>query len=133
MHRKLELELNAFQNRLHFEANYYNKTTKDLLTYVSRSTLGLPDELINGGSIKNWGEEFSGSWNQNITKDLAFTLSGNITFQKNKVLSLSKDLPTGFLSRAFQNNGSAESRTIPGYPIGSFYGYVQEGIYQDAS
>ncbi len=131
--QEVGLELNAFQNRLHFEANYYNKTTKDLLTYVSRSTLGLPDELINGGSIKNSGEEFSGSWNQNITKDLAFTLSGNITFQKNKVLSLSKDLPTGFLSRAFQNNGSAESRTIPGYPIGSFYGYVQEGIYQDAA
>jgi hypothetical protein len=34
------------------------------------------------------------------------------------------------LIRASQNNGSAESRTQPGLPIGSFYGYVVEGIYQ---
>jgi hypothetical protein len=28
------------------------------------------------------------------------------------------------------NNGSAESRTQPGLPIGSFYGFVVEGLYQ---
>ncbi|MDQ6761395.1 MAG: SusC/RagA family TonB-linked outer membrane protein, partial [Bacteroidota bacterium] len=127
---EIGLELNAFQNRLHFEANYYNKKTNDLLTYVSRGTIGLPDELINGGSIRNSGEEFSGTWNQNINKDFSVNIGGNITFLKNKVLTLSSDLPAGFLSRGFQNNGSAESRTLPGYPIGSFFGYVVEGIYQ---
>jgi TonB-linked SusC/RagA family outer membrane protein len=124
------VELNAFKNRLHFEGNYFNRTTKNLLTYVSRSTVGLKDELINGGSLKNWGAEFTASWTQSITQDLTLDVSGNITFLKNKVLTLSEDLPNGFLSRGFQNNGSAESRTMPGYPIGSFYGYVVEGIYQ---
>lgn len=124
------VELNAFKNRLHFEFNYFNKKTNDLMTYVSRGELGLPDELINGGSIRNWGEEFSANWNQTFSKDFTVTVGGNITFLKNKVLSLSKDLPTGVLIRGFQNNGSAESRTLPGYPIGSFYGYVVEGIYQ---
>ncbi|MGZ3837389.1 MAG: SusC/RagA family TonB-linked outer membrane protein [Flavisolibacter sp.] len=128
--KELGVELNAFQNRLHFEANYFTKTTHDLMTYVDRSALGLKPELTNGGSIKNWGEEFSGSWNQNVSKDFTITIGGNITFLKNKVLTLSPDLPNGFLTRAFQNNGSAESRTIPGFPIGSFYGYVVEGIYQ---
>ncbi len=123
-------ELNAFDNRLHFEANYYNRTTRDLLTYISRPTTGLKDELINGGKLRNWGEEFTASWNQNLTKDLILNVSGNITFQKNKVISLSADLPNGFLSRSTQNNGSAESRTLPGAPIGSFYGYVVEGLYQ---
>lgn len=124
------VELNAFRNRLHFEANYYNKTTNNLLTYVSRGTIGLKDELINGGSLRNWGEEFTASWVQHFTKDLTLNIGGNITFLKNKVISLSPDLPTGFLSRAFQNNGSAESRTQPGLPIGSFYGYIVDGIYQ---
>ena len=64
------MELNAFQNRLHFEANYFDKTTNDLMTYVDSSQLGLKDQLENGGSIKNWGEEFSASWNQNFNKDL---------------------------------------------------------------
>ncbi len=128
--QEIGVELMAFQNRLHFEANYYNKTTKNLLTYVSRREIGLDDELINGGSIRNRGEEFSATWNQNLTKELTLNIGGNISFIKNKVLSLAADLPTGFLARRFQNNGSAESRTTPGYPIGSFFGYVVEGIYQ---
>ncbi|MEO7962043.1 MAG: hypothetical protein ABIR19_10880, partial [Ginsengibacter sp.] len=128
--QEVGIELNAFQSRLHFEANYYSKTTKNLLTYVSRSEIGLEDELINGGSIRNRGEEFTASWNQDISSDFTLNIGGNISFLQNKVLSLSADLPTGILSRRFQNNGSAESRTMPGFPIGSFYGYVVDGIYQ---
>jgi TonB-linked SusC/RagA family outer membrane protein len=124
------IELNAFDNRLHFEGTYYNKKTKDLMTYVDRSAIGLKNELINGGSIRNWGEEFLASWNQSFSRDFSINISGNITFLKNKVLSLAKDLPSGWLDRAFQNNGSADSRTQPGHPIGSFYGYVQTGIFQ---
>jgi TonB-linked SusC/RagA family outer membrane protein len=123
-------ELNAFQNRLHLEANYFNRTTKNLMTFVDRFALGLKNKLVNGGSLRNWGQEIAASWNQNFNSDLSINLSGNITFLKNKVLSLAEDIPTGILSRTSQNNGSAESRTQPGYPIGSFYGYIVEGIYQ---
>ena len=128
--QEVGVELSAFQNRLHFEANYFNKTTHDLLIYISNPTIGVKDKLINGGSIRNWGEEFSGSWNQNFSKDLSLNIAGNITFLKNEVLSLNPDLPNGKLSRNFENNGEAESRTEPGKPIGYFYGYVEEGIYQ---
>ncbi len=128
--QEIGIEANALNNRLHFEFNYYNKTTNNLMTYVNRSTLGLSDELINGGSIRNWGEELAGTWNQNIDKDLSLSIGGNITFLNNVVKSLAKDLPTGYLSRGFQNNGSAESRTQVGHPIGSFFGYVLDGLYQ---
>ena len=127
---EIGVELNAFQNRLHFEANYYNKTTNDLMTYVDRFALGLKNKLVNGGSLRNWGEEISATWNQNITSDLKLDITGNITFMDNEVLSLAEDIPTGVLSRGSQNNNSAESRTQPGMPIGSFYGYIAEGIYQ---
>jgi TonB-linked SusC/RagA family outer membrane protein len=128
--QEVGLELNAFENRLHFEGTYFNKTTKNLMTYVDRSPLGKPDELINGGSIRNWGEELTASWNQNISKDFSITVGGNITFIKNKVLSLSKDLPTGVLDVFSQNNGEAISETKPGYPIGYFKGYISEGVFQ---
>jgi TonB-linked SusC/RagA family outer membrane protein len=124
------IEVNAFNNRLHFEATYFNKTTKDLMTFVDRSTQGLKNILENGGSIRNWGQEFSATWNQNLRKDLSINVSGNITFLKNEVVSLNENLPTGFLSRRSQNNGSAESRTMVGSPIASFYGFVVEGVYQ---
>ena len=128
--QEVGVELNAFQNRLHFEANYFNKTTKNLMTFVDRSVLGLPSKLENGGSLKNWGEEFSAAWNQNVTKDFSINVSGNITFLKNKVLSLSKDLPSGTLDVYSQNNGEAISETKPGLPIGYFKGYVSEGVFQ---
>ena len=128
--QEVGIELTAFQNRLHFEGNYFNKKTKDLMTYVDRSSVGQPNELINGGSIKNWGEEFSATWNQNINKDFTISVGGNITFLKNKVLSLSPDIPTGVLQVTRENNGEAISRTEPGHPIGSFYGYVVTGVFQ---
>ena len=124
------IELNAFDNHLHFEANYYNRKTKDLMTFADLTPLGLLSQLENGGEIRNWGEEFSASWNQKINKDLSVNIGGNITFMKNNVLSVAADLPAGKIIRGFQNNGSAEARTQPGSPIGSFYGYVVEGIYQ---
>ncbi|HEV7333761.1 MAG TPA: TonB-dependent receptor [Flavisolibacter sp.] len=128
--QEIGVELTAFSNRLRFEFNYFNKTTRDLMTYVSRGSLGLKDKLINGGKIRNWGQEVSASWNQSLSRDFNFNVSGNITFLKNEVLELSEELPAGVLIRGFQNNGSAEARTLPGYPIGSFFGYVVEGIYQ---
>ncbi|MEJ7587873.1 MAG: TonB-dependent receptor [Ferruginibacter sp.] len=128
--REVGIELNAFNNRLHFEANYFVRTTNNLMTFIDRSSIGLKNKLVNGGSLRNKGQEFSATWSQNITKDLSLNIGGNITFLQNKVLSLSAELPTGILSRRSQNNGAAESRTTPGQPIGYFYGYVVEGIYQ---
>lgn len=124
------VEITAFQRRLNFEANYFVRTTRDLMTYVSRGSQGLRDMLINGGSIRNNGLEISADWTQDFGEDLQLNIGGNITFLKNKVLSLSSELPTGFLSRRFNNNGSAEARTTAGYPIASFWGYVVEGLYQ---
>ena len=128
--KEIGIELNAFQNRLHFEFNYFNRTTDNLMTYVRRSSLGIPDELINGGSIRNWGTEWTADWTQNFANGLTINVGGNITFLENEVLSLNEKLPTGILSRGFMNNGSAESRTMAGYPIGVFYGYIVEGVYQ---
>jgi len=128
--REAGVEFNAFQNKLNFEANYFIRTTRDLMTFVNRSSQGLKNILVNGGSIRNAGVEIAAGWNQDLTNDLTLNVSGNITFLKNKVLNLTSELPTGFLSRRFNNNGSAEARTTAGYPIASFWGYVVEGLYQ---
>lgn len=117
-------------NSLNFEINYFSKTTKDLMTFVDNSALGLKSALLNAGSLRNWGTEISASWNKDIAKDFNLNLSGNITFLKNKVLSLSNDLPTGKIIRGFTNNNAAQAITQVGHPIGFFYGYVVEGLYQ---
>ena len=125
----LGLEMVAFDNRLHFEYTYYNKTTKDMMTYINLSSLGLYDILVNGGKVRNWGHEFSAGWKQQLG-DITLTVDGNITFMDNKVISLAEELPNGIIIDARANNGSAEARTMAGQPIGSFFGYVVEGLYQ---
>jgi len=120
----------AFKNRLNFEVNYFDRKTQNLLTYIDARPGGLKDILQNGGELKNTGVEISAAWNQTINEDFSFGVSGNITFIKNEVLALNQDLPGGLIIRGFQNNGSAEARTVAGHPIGSFWGYVVEGLYQ---
>lgn len=127
---EIGVELNMLDNRLHFEGNYFNKVTKDLMTFIDRSVLGLPNELINGGSIRNWGEELSASFNQNVTRDFNISLGGNITFLKNTVLSVAADVPNGILDVTQANNGEAISEFKKGMPVGYFKGYVVTGVFQ---
>jgi len=119
--KEIGVELSAFKNRLHVEVAYYDKVTKNLMTYVPASANGASDGLRNAGSIKNSGVEFSASWNQKITKDFSITVTGNLTTYRNKVLELAD--PS-------QSIISGVNRATVGLPIGYFYGYIVEGIYQ---
>ncbi len=114
------LELNTFRNKLQFEMNYYHKLTKDVLTLIEGPSGTLPG-LGNLGEIQNQGFEFSATWNERVNNDFNYSISGNLTTVSNTVNRLNK---TGFAIF----NGPA--RTTAGFPIGYFYGYVHDGIYQ---
>ncbi|MBK8142034.1 MAG: TonB-dependent receptor [Chitinophagaceae bacterium] len=116
---EIGVELDAFKRRLHFEAAYYSKKTEGLLSRVNNG--GLSDGLLNQGALKNSGMEFSASWTQSLNRDLSITVGGNLTTFNNKVLSLAGDGKDIF---------DGPSITRVGSPIGSFYGYVVEGVYQ---
>ncbi len=116
-------ELAAFQNRLHVDASYYSKVTKDLMTLIPGIS-GASDGLTNVGSIKNNGIELAASWEQKFKSGVTLNISGNFTTYNNEVLELAtKDFAV--------INGY--NRTVVGQPVGSFYGYVVEGLYQTYS
>ncbi len=110
----------AFDNRLRFEAAYFHKVTNDLLTYIP-GVQGANNGLDNIGSIRNNGLEFTAGWTQQLGKEASISFSGNLTTYSNKVLELA--------SEEFSIQSGA-SRTTVGLPIGYFYGYVVEGLYQ---
>ncbi|HIW65228.1 MAG TPA: TonB-dependent receptor [Candidatus Alistipes intestinipullorum] len=117
------LEIQMLDQRLRIEPTYYSKKTEDLICYLE-SFMGAQDGLINAGSLRNRGFELSGSWSDKIGKDFRYTLSGNLTTIDNKVLSLGKTYYEGDKSIAVSEAGR---------PIGYFYGYVVEGVYQNAA
>src|SRR6266496_3314325 len=124
--KEVGIELNSFHNRLHFEAAYYDKVTKDLLA-IQPSYAGFPARLSNIGSISNKGVEFSAIWNQRISKDFSFSVSANLTTMKNKVISLYTNDPNGITGADEQ----FPNRTAVGRPIAFFYGFITEGVYQN--
>ncbi len=118
--REVGLEFNAFKNRLHFDAAYYNKDTKDVMTLVNDGTGR--QRLDNVGEVKNHGFEAAASWSQSLSKDMAISIGANITTFHNEVVYLGGDKIPASEERPNQ--------TEAGYPIGYFYGYVVEGLYQ---
>lgn len=112
------LEMRLLKNRLSFETTYFDKTTTDLLTFVD---LGSEKFYTNAGEIGNKGFEFSASWNDKINDDFSYSVSGNATTLKNNVKSVYEP---GF--QVFDGPSILTS----GAPIGSFYGYIVEGVYQ---
>lgn len=120
---EIGIETDLLNSRLHFEAAYYHKKTEDLIVLLSPQ--GQLQTLTNNGSIKNNGFEFAANWNQKITKDFSFSVGGNLTTYKNKVLSL--PLP---LRQSISSSEATPNQAETGFPIGYFYGFVVEGIYQ---
>lgn len=115
-------ETNMLSNRLHFEGVYYKKNTKDLLAEVPGISGTIPG-IGNLGSIRNSGVELAATWRDRIG-DWGYSVSANLTTISNKVESLVQE---GYSIIA---GDKSQSYTMAGYPIGYFYGYKVDGIYQ---
>ncbi len=116
-------ESQLFNSKLILEAGYFTKTTDDLLAYVAPSvSVGAGYAITNAGAIRNSGFEFIATWKDKIGK-LNYSLSLNGTTIDNEVLALGND-------NSYIVSGTYH-RTAVGHPVGSIYGYVQEGIYQN--
>lgn len=112
------LESMFFNRKLSFEAAYYNKKTEDLLNYV----IGNPNYFMNAGSIEAKGFEFTAGWKDSLKGgDFSYYINGNLTTTKTKVLNTLEDGYQTFYGPAIYKAG---------LPVGAFYGYVVEGIYQ---
>ncbi|SDB27087.1 TonB-linked outer membrane protein, SusC/RagA family [Flavobacteriaceae bacterium MAR_2010_188] len=115
------VESGWFNNRLSLNANYYNRMTENLLVFVN---IGTAQFFDNSGEIENKGFEFEGSWSDGSDSgDFNYSIGGNLTTITNEVLSTRENA-------AIFAGGENRSRTISGEPIGHFYGYVVDGIYQ---
>lgn len=116
-------ELAALSNRLTLNAVYYDKHTDGIIV-LRPGLLGTKPGLSNAGEVRNNGLELSSSWSQPLGEELLLNISGNLTTMNNKVISL--------VEEGYQITDGI-SRTTTGYPIGYFYGYKMEGIYQNAA
>ncbi len=118
------IDATLFNNRVNFLATYYVRNTKDFLYGLPvASNSGYLGSDVNIGNVKNTGFEFELGYNTRIAKSVNFSVSGNLTTVKNRLVSLAPGV------EQFSEGGGY--RTAIGYPIGYFYGYKMLGIYQN--
>jgi hypothetical protein len=82
--------------------------------------------LTNAGEIVNQGLEFSFTTVNIDQKELKWNSNLNFSFNRNEVTSL-KYTPVYYFGRIYSNNEDV-SRVSVGYPLGTFYGYISEGV-----
>ncbi len=126
-------DMGFFDDRLTFSADYYHKTTTDLLLSVPvPSQTGFSSVLQNTGSMENKGVEF-GLNSINMAGDFNWSTNLNISFNRNKILSLggAPYLWTGWVGGGNVNpHAKNVARMEPGYAVGQFFGSVYDGIWQ---
>lgn len=126
------LDVGLFNNRLQISADYYIKTTSDLLFNVGVPTSsGFSTTLKNIGSVRNNGLEFSLNSINVDHNGFRWTSEFNITFNRNKVLRLDgrQEFRTGS-DAAIHNTAQNPILLRVGSPLGNFFGLVTDGIFQ---
>ncbi len=137
------LDLGLFSGSLNITADYFVRTSKDLLLYQSiRPSSGYIEVYTNFGEIQNKGFEFSLDYEKQISRDwnIGAILTGSTL--KNKIVELSTDVfrentgstndgsNVGAVGAPSGTHWNGHSLSREGYAVGSFWGYMVEGIYQ---
>ncbi len=131
------LEIGLFKDKLSGEFDYYNRVTNDILI-----ALATPDYLGNGqgaleyfnaASVKNTGLEAKITWKAK-TGNLNYSISLLGSTTRNKVLKVGGSSGIdSVLYGGYLSSGIAVTQSRVGLPIGSFYGYKTNGIFQSAA
>ena len=131
------VDMKFLNNDLSISADVFSKKTKDLLVQANVSGIlgaaapGSSPPYINAGDVENSGFEFLISYNKSISSDFNFNVSYNFSTLHNEVLFVGST--EGFLEGGsfLVGENLLTSRMEAGFPIGYFYGYKTNGIYQD--
>ena len=128
------LDLSFFEgDRIRFTADWYMKNTYDLLLRATMpSSTGYEFAMMNIGSMRNRGWEFSLETINVNTKNFQWTTSFNIAFNRNTVTALTSGqqslLSTVYWDERF--NSQYPYITQVGKPSGMMYGFIYEGTYK---
>jgi TonB-dependent starch-binding outer membrane protein SusC len=121
------LDISILQGRIYMELALFRKITSNMLVRepIPPSAGYASPAWVNNGEILNQGVELELTW-RNRFGELEFSLTGNAAYLYNEVLSLSAPIAGGRI-----DNGIYATRTEVGHPVGSFYLYQMDGIFQN--
>ncbi|MCL1944017.1 MAG: TonB-dependent receptor [Candidatus Azobacteroides sp.] len=104
---------------------YYKKTSDLLMTLKLPDGAGIQSPLRNCAEMTNKGFEFE-IMSRNLQGTFGWDTELNMSFNKNKLTKIYNNVTTytGF----FETNGDNAVIIKQGLPVGSFFGFVSEGV-----
>ncbi len=134
----LGFEYTILKGRLTGDFDVYDKKVSNALINVQvpgtfgsqanpSSNITAGDVLTNAATIDNKGLEFSARWHDNINENLSYFIGGNVSLNRNRVVSLNGGVP--FFDGNV--NGYFTTETKTGYPIGAFFMRQVIGVFQN--
>ena len=120
--------------RINGTLDWYQRTTRDLIyDYTAQQPSAIHNQIVtNVGTMKNIGVELAVSVDAVKTKDFTYTPSLTFSWEKNELTSLSNDVYKASYADLHEmpspGNVGPTVRLQEGHPVGSFYGYVCDGI-----
>ncbi len=124
----LGLDVSFLNDRISLTADYYTKKTKNLIyTLPLPISSGQAIKTVNlDGIIENKGFEFAIDANLFNGEDFNWNASYNMSFNTNIVKGIPES--STIFTNELQNLGGKVSVTKNGLPLGSFWGYISEGV-----
>ncbi len=125
----IALDLGVFDNRLNVTLDYYVKTTNGLLERIPiPGHVGNDPPVANVGSVQNRGVELSVNW-RHYLDDLKYSIGFNASYNKNEMTKIGNE--DKVLPGASWAVAGLVTRAEEGLPIGYFWGYKTDGIFQN--
>jgi len=137
------IDLGLLKNTLNITADYFIRTSKDLLLNKTlRPSTGFTQVYTNYGEIRNKGIELSINYNKKLNQDWTIGATLNGSTLQNKVIKMGTPLYKSNTGSTYDGSNvggvgadsgmrwSGHSISQEGYAVGSFYGYVVEGVFQ---
>lgn len=121
-----------FNDRISLTAEYYRMVTSDLLFNVQLPQYsGYTSQLKNIGEVENKGFELTLN-SRNLDQGLIWDMNINFSTNRNKVLSLPEGNDIQYGSGPGHLVGLGNTQILrEGYPVGSFWGWIYDGVYQE--
>jgi TonB-linked SusC/RagA family outer membrane protein len=127
------IDLSFFKSKFSLTVDYYTKVTKDLLLNADMPTSsGFATAFKNIGSVENKGLEITLNAKVLNKSKFSWNSSFNIAFNSNKILSLNDGQEALLTTINWDNQWRSSPAYIAkvGQPIGQFFGYIWDGLYQ---
>jgi TonB-linked SusC/RagA family outer membrane protein len=129
----LGVDFGLFNNKLTSSIDVYKKLTTDiLLPNPQISAVGEGNfPIVNAASMENIGLDWEFSYQkENLAKKRGYRVDLVFSTFRNKVLSLGENIGNiGYDGEYYIDGADGPSRIAVGYALGSFYGWVADGIF----